>query len=90
MDFVTITENERRHFWILITSLMAEVNSSFQHLTHGDRHLILHGRVKITQAQQHPNNLTQLFRHPVRGCVLFILKTAKLMLKLQTQYNTTK
>ncbi len=38
MDLVTVTEDERCHFWIPITGLMAEVNPGFQHLTHSYGH----------------------------------------------------
>ncbi len=41
VDFVAGTEDERGHFGVPEAGLMPEMDTGFQHLTHGDRHSIL-------------------------------------------------
>jgi hypothetical protein len=38
-----MTEDERRHFRVPETGLVAEVNTGFQHFAHSNGHLILQG-----------------------------------------------
>jgi hypothetical protein len=40
-----MTEDERGHFRVPETGLVAEVNTGFQHFAHSDRHCILQGWV---------------------------------------------
>ena len=38
MDFVAVAKDERSHLWIPETGLVAEMNTGFQHFTHGNGH----------------------------------------------------
>jgi hypothetical protein len=41
MNLVAMTENERGHLGVPEAGLVTEVDTGFQHLTHGDRHELL-------------------------------------------------
>jgi hypothetical protein len=41
VDLVAMAEDKRGHLGIPVTGLVPEVNSGFEHLTHGDRHELL-------------------------------------------------
>nr|GFD60416.1 hypothetical protein [Tanacetum cinerariifolium] len=43
VDLVAMTEDERCHFRVPETGLVAEVNTGFQHFAHSNGHLILQG-----------------------------------------------
>jgi hypothetical protein len=39
VDFVAVTKNERGHFGVPKAGLMSEMDASFQHFSHGCRHV---------------------------------------------------
>ncbi|OIQ85419.1 hypothetical protein GALL_327550 [mine drainage metagenome] len=74
MDLVTVAENVRRHTGIPVTGLVSEVDTGFQHLTHGNGHHVSPSiRLSLHTIQE------TLIGHPIRERVWefpFIMKRA--------------